>query len=78
MTASTMPVASSVPAVISATPHPSQVIAEALVERQGPRQIVRRAATLGLSRQLTEAMVVACCATAVDLTAARRPAIAAT
>lgn len=76
MTATTTPVASSVPAVIPASPRPSRVIAEALVERQGPRQIVRRAATLGLSRQLTEAMVAACCATAVDPTATRRRVIA--
>jgi len=45
---------------------PSRMIAEALVERQGPCQIVTKAATLGLSRQLTRVILVACGATAVD------------
>ncbi len=57
-------------------PRPSRVIAEALVQRHGPRRIVDRAARLGLSPQLTRAMVAACGATAVDPCAApRRPAI---
>jgi hypothetical protein len=45
---------------------PSQVIAEALVNRYGPKQIVDRAKSLGCSQRLTTAMVVACTATAVD------------
>lgn len=45
---------------------PSRVIAEALVERHGPCQIVSRASALGLSRQLTRVILVACGATAVD------------
>jgi hypothetical protein len=54
------------------------VIAEALVERQGPRQIVSRAAALGLSCQLTHAILAACCATAVDPARGRRRPCAAT
>jgi hypothetical protein len=44
----------------------SQVIAEALVRRQGPRRIVTRAARLGLPPALTRAVVVACAASALD------------
>lgn len=75
--APTTAIAATVPAASAA--RPSQVIAEALVERQGPRQIVSRAAALGLSCQLTQAIVAACCATAVDPTRAnhRRPCAAA-
>ena len=47
-------------------PRPSRVVAEALVQRHGPDRILARAATLGLSPQLSRAMVAACCATAVD------------
>ncbi len=58
---------------------PSQVIAEALVERHSPSQITSRAAKLGLPRPLTRAMVIACCATAVDASGQpRRRAAAAT
>ena len=46
---------------IPATPRPSQVIAEALVERQDPRQIADRAADLGFPRALAETIVAACC-----------------
>lgn len=53
-------------------PRPSRVIAEALVERHGPRQIVARAATLGLSRQLTHVILVACGATAAEGVRSRR------
>ena len=49
-------------------PRPSRVVAEALVKRHGPNRIAARAATLGCSPQLTQAMVAACCATAVDRT----------
>ena len=45
---------------------PSQVIAEALVERYGPSQIESKADRLGLPRPLTDVILVACCATAVD------------
>lgn len=45
---------------------PSQVIAKALVERQGPRQIASQADQLGLPRSLTKAILAACCSTAVD------------
>lgn len=48
------------------SPRPSRLIAEALVQRHGPRRIAVRAARLGLPPQLTRAMVVACCATALD------------
>jgi hypothetical protein len=40
---------------------PSLVIAEALVERQRPSQIVDRARELGFSPTLTSAVVGACC-----------------
>lgn len=49
---------------ISPAPRPSQVIAEALVERQDPRQISNRAADLGYPRALVETIVAACCADA--------------
>ena len=49
-------------------PQPSRVIAEALLQRHGPCRIVSRAASLGLSRQLTRVILVACGATAVDAT----------
>ena len=45
---------------------PSQVIAEALVERYGPSQIASEADRLGLPRPLTQVILAACCATAVD------------
>ena len=71
-----------VPPMLAATPfeelspRPSRVIAEALVQRHGPRRIVDRAARLGLSPQLTRAMVAACGATAVDPSATpRRPVV---
>jgi hypothetical protein len=51
-----------------ATPRPSQVIAEALLQRQGPGQIAARASSLGFSRSLTRAIVVACTSTATDPT----------
>ena len=53
-------------------PRPSRLIAEALVQRHGPRRIVARAARHGLSPQLTQAMVAACCQTAIDPSAAKR------
>ena len=40
---------------------PSQVIAEALVDRQAPKQIEARARELGYSNCLTTAVVHACC-----------------
>jgi hypothetical protein len=40
---------------------PSVVIAEALVDRQGPNEIVDRARELGFSQCLTTAVVHACC-----------------
>jgi len=43
------------------TLRPTLVIAEALVDRQGPTQIVDRARKLGFSPLLTNAMVGACC-----------------
>ena len=48
------------------TPRPSQLIAEALVERLGPHRIAKRAARLGLSPQLTHVVVAACGATAIQ------------
>ena len=50
------------------SPRPSQVIAEALVQRQGPGQIAARASALGFPRSLTRAIVIACTSTAVDPT----------
>lgn len=47
-------------------PRPSRLIAEALVQRHGPRRIVRRASRLGFSPRLTHVMVVACGATALQ------------
>ena len=40
---------------------PSLVVAEALVDRQNPRQIVDRARKLGLSPVLTNTVVSVCC-----------------
>jgi len=40
---------------------PSVVIAEALVDRQGPTEIADRARELGFSQCLTQAVVGACC-----------------
>ncbi|MBA3276283.1 MAG: hypothetical protein H0T72_10850 [Chloroflexia bacterium] len=40
---------------------PSLVVAEALVDRQGPAQIVSRARRLGFSADLTKAVVGVCC-----------------
>jgi hypothetical protein len=48
------------------TARPSQVIAEALVERYGPSQIATRAESIGLPQPLTNAIVAACCSTAID------------
>lgn len=45
---------------------PSQLIAEALLQRQGPGQITARAAALGFPRSLTKAIVIACTSTATD------------
>lgn len=56
----------------STTPHnetslrPSRVIAEALVGRYGPCQIAARASAVGLPRNLTRTIVVACASTATD------------
>lgn len=52
----TMPSKSTISAL-----RPSLVIAEALVERQQPSQIVDRARQLGFSPTLTTAVVGACC-----------------
>jgi hypothetical protein len=49
-------------------PRVSRVVAEALVERQGPRRIVTQANQLGLPPVLTRALVVACGASALDTT----------
>lgn len=59
--------AASAPAIA----RPSRLIAEALVQRHGPRRIVDRATRLGLPLQLTKAMVAACAATAVDSQSAK-------
>jgi hypothetical protein len=53
------------------TLRPSLVVAEALVDRHEPSEIVDRARRLGFSRCLTTAVVAACCRTETD---ARRPA----
>jgi hypothetical protein len=55
-----------------AAPRPSRVIAEALVGRYGPRQITARASSLGLPRQLTNAILAACTATAIDSSPSRK------
>jgi hypothetical protein len=47
-------------------PRVSRVIAEALVQRQGPQLIVNQANELGLPPTLTRAVVVACGASALD------------
>jgi hypothetical protein len=59
---------------------PSQVVAEALVERQAPNQIVARARQLGYSNSLTNAVVHACCGdnNHKRTTSASRPKIAST
>lgn len=46
------------------TLRPSLVVAEALVDRHGPSQIVARARSHGFSSCLTNAVVAACCRTA--------------
>jgi hypothetical protein len=48
---------------------PSQVLAEALVDRQEPAQLVNRARQLGYSRSLTTALVAACCKRSQDVLA---------
>jgi hypothetical protein len=53
-------------------PRPSRVIAEALVERYGQRQIAARAASLGLPRQLTQVIVAACASVAAEGAPSRR------
>lgn len=50
----------------ASAPRASRVIAEALVKRHGPRRIVHRATRLGLPLPLTQAMVVACSAAAIE------------
>lgn len=52
-------------------PRPSRVIAEALVGRYGPRKITAQASSLGLPRQLTDAILKACTATAIDSSSSR-------
>ena len=47
-------------------PRISQVVAEALVRRQGPLRVAARATRLGCSPLLTRTLVVACSATALD------------
>ena len=47
-------------------PRVSQVVAEALVRRQGPLRVAVRATRLGCSPTLTRTLVVACSATALD------------
>lgn len=56
------------------SPRPSQVIAEALVQRQGPGQIAARASALGFPRSLTRAIVFACTSTATDPSAGAQAA----
>lgn len=62
----------------SAQLRPSRVVAEALVRRHGPQHIADRAAKLGCCRPLTNAMIAACTATAIDYgrTKPSKPAIA--
>ena len=48
------------------TLRPSLVVAEALVDRHEPSQIVDRARRLGYSRCMTKAVVSACCRTKAD------------
>ena len=63
---------------IEGTGHrPSRVVAEALVKRWGPKRIAVRANRLGFPAPLTEAMVVACSAAAIDTGAGSGPAAAA-
>lgn len=63
---------------IEGTGHrPSRVVAEALVKRWGPKRIAVRANRLGFPAPLTEAMVVACSAAAIDTGAGSGPAEAA-
>jgi len=66
----TMPSKSTISAL-----RPSLVIAEALVERQQPSEIVDRARKLGFSSLLTTAVVGACCGeNSCDLVATATPA----
>ena len=50
----------------------SRIVAEALVRRQGPLRIASRATRMGLSPNLTRAMIVACGATSLDSDGAPR------
>jgi hypothetical protein len=47
-------------------PRASRLIAEALVKRHSPTRIVLKARRMGLSRELTRTMVVACSATSLE------------
>ncbi len=51
---------------VARTLRPSLVVAEALVDRHGPSQIVARARRHGFSNCLTNAVVAACGRTATD------------
>lgn len=54
------------PASGETAPRVSTLIAEALVERQSARQIVVRAAELGLPRNVTRVVLAACCGKSFD------------
>jgi hypothetical protein len=55
-------------------PRLSRLVAEALIERHGPRLIQRRAKEIGLPAPVAEVAVAACAATACDTRASRRRA----
>lgn len=61
------------PAPVDPVARPSQLIAEALVKRHGPKRIAQRAARQGISPALTRAMVLACGAVAIEPCGDRRP-----
>ena len=50
----------------SPAPRLSKFVAEALLERQGPRQIERRAREIGLPKPMVEVAVKACARAACD------------
>lgn len=56
-----MAAADQIPASNGPAPRVSTLIAEALVERQSARQIIVRAAELGLPKNVTRVVLAACC-----------------
>jgi hypothetical protein len=65
------------PSQVESSPRTSRFIAEALIGRHGPRQIVARADDMGIPKPLVKVIVAACTATATDTTLPRSRRLAA-